>query len=282
MHRLRERSSQLGLGLGLRGPHFEALEASPPRLGFLELLSENWMDAPARRHRHLETLLPRYPVVLHGVSLSIGSTDPLRRTYLLRLKPLIRETNPLWVSDHLAWTGVRGINTHDLLPLPATEEALRHVVARAREVSEILERPLVLENPSAYLEFPGSMSESEFVARIAEEADIGLLLDVNNVWVSSRNLGFDPLEYVDRMPADRIVQIHLAGHEDLGTHLLDTHGKPVSEEVWQLYARLIRRIGPRATLLEWDADVPPLASALQELKKAERWLSPELLYAMAG
>ena len=195
------------------------------------------MDSHGRPRTVLDEIVARYPVVAHGVSLSIGSTDPLDRGYLARLKRFVDEIEPVWVSDHVCWTGIGGINTHELVPIPFTEASLAHVVERVRIVQELLERPLVLENPSSYVTYVAStMSEWEFLARLAEEADCGLLLDVANVRVSSVNHGFDAVEYLRALPHDRVVQMHLAGHEELGTHIVDTHDRPVSDSVWELYA----------------------------------------------
>jgi hypothetical protein len=210
-------------------------------------------------------------VVLHGVSLSIGSTDPLDFGYLAKLKALAREVGAVWVSDHLAWTGVLGRNTHDLLPLPFDEATLAHTVARVRIVQEFLERPLVLENPSTYLAFArNTLREWEFLARLAEEADCGLLLDVNNVYVCSVNHGFDAEEYLRMLPHARIVQFHLAGHTDHGTHLIDTHDHPVCDPVWRLYALAYRLTGGVSTLVEWDARIPEFPVLHAEVLKARR------------
>jgi uncharacterized protein (UPF0276 family) len=230
----------------------------------------------------LDQIAERYPVVLHGVSLSIGSTDPLDRDYLRQLKALAARTRAHWVSDHLCWTGVLGRNVHDLLPMPYTEEALRHTVARARAVSDFLERPLVLENPSSYVEFASSsMPEWEFLARLAEAADCGLLLDVNNVYVSSFNHGFDPRAYVDALPADRVVQYHLAGHTHKGTHIIDTHSDHAVPEVWDLYARACRRTGNVATLYEWDEDIPDFDTVHAEALKAGAYRESVLAAAVS-
>ena len=259
----------LGYGIGLRTTHFgEILEKAPP-VDFFEVLSENFLDSGGRPSYILDRVAERYPLVLHGVSLSIGSTDPLDRGYLAKLKALAERTRAGWVSDHLCWTGVHGRNSHDLLPMPMNEETLRHVARRTRTVSEILERPLVLENPSTYLEFESTtMAEGEFLARLAEEADCGLLLDVNNVFVSSMNHGFDPRAYLDAIPRDRVVQYHLAGHTDKGTHLLDTHSTFVRDEVWDLFEYAVARTGEQSTLVEWDEDIPELAVVHGEALKA--------------
>ena len=262
----------LGLGIGLRGVHVPHILDERPDVGFFELLSENHLDAVGPAARRLERIVERYPVVLHGVSLSIGSVDPLDAVYLAKLRRLADRTGARWVSDHLSWSGVAGINTHDLLPLPYTEEALRHVALRARAVGEALGRPLVLENPSTYLTFAHStIPEAEFLARLCDEADIGLLLDINNVYVSARNHGFDAAAYIDAIPADRVVQVHLAGHTDKGTHLLDTHSCPVKDDVWALYQRFVARAGDVSTLLEWDEKIPAFQVVHDELRKAERF-----------
>jgi uncharacterized protein (UPF0276 family) len=214
----------LGIGIGLRTVHFGHILSQKPRIDWFEVLSENFMDTGGRPMWVLDQVCERYPVALHGVSMSIGSTDPLNREHLTKLKALAKRAGAHWVSDHLCWTGVMGRNTHDLLPMPYTEEALRHTARRVREVSDFLERPLILENPSSYVEFAAStMSEWEFLARLCAEADCGLLLDVNNIYVSSFNHGFDPEAYVDAIPAERVVQYHLAGHTHKGTHIVDTH-----------------------------------------------------------
>lgn len=259
----------LGIGIGLRTVHFPHILTEWPQLDWFEVLSENFMDTGGRPLHVLDQVVERYPVALHGVSLGIGNTDPLDREYLKKLKALAARSRAAWVSDHLCWTGVAGRNTHDLLPMPLDEPALRHVTARVREVSDFLERPLVLENPSSYLEFAtSSMPEWEFLARLAEDADCGLLLDVNNVYVSSVNHGFDANEYVDAIPADRVVQYHLAGHLNKGSHLLDTHSDHARPEVWELYARAVKRTGLVATLYEWDEDIPAFDVVVAEAHKA--------------
>lgn len=259
----------LGVGVGLRTAHFGHILSRHPVVDWFEVLSENFMETDGRPLYVLDQIAERYPVALHGVSLSIGSTDPLDRDYLRQLKGLAARTRAHWVSDHLCWTGVLGRNVHDLLPMPYTEEALRHTVARARAVSDILERPLVLENPSSYVEFAASsMPEWEFLARLAEAADCGLLLDVNNVYVSAFNHGFDPRVYVDALPADRIVQYHLAGHTHKGTHIIDTHSDHAVPEVWDLYARSVRRTGNVSSLYEWDEDIPDFETVHAEARKA--------------
>jgi hypothetical protein len=259
----------LGVGVGLRTVHFGHILSRHPAVDWFEVLSENFMETGGRPLYVLDQIAERYPVALHGVSLSIGSTDPLDRDYLRQLKGLAARTRAHWVSDHLCWTGVLGRNVHDLLPMPYTEEALRHTVARARAVSDFLERPLVLENPSSYVEFAASsMPEWEFLARLAEAADCGLLLDVNNVYVSAFNHGFDPRVYIDALPADRVVQYHLAGHTHKGTHIIDTHSDHAVPEVWELYARSVRRTGNVSSLYEWDEDIPDFETVHAEARKA--------------
>jgi len=261
--------ADLGIGIGLRTTHFGEILAGAPAVDWFEVLSENFLDTGGRPGYVLDRVAERYPVALHGVSLSIGSTDPLDRAYLRKLKALAGRTRARWVSDHLCWTGVLGRNTHDLLPLPYDEETLRHVTGRVKQVQDALERPLVLENPSTYLAFARStMPEWEFLARLCDGSGCGLLLDVNNVYVSSFNHGFDPCRYVDAIPADRVVQVHLAGHTNHGTHILDTHDGPAIDAVWDLYARLCARTGPVSTLFEWDASIPPLAAVRAEAEKA--------------
>jgi uncharacterized protein len=275
----------LGIGIGLRTVHFPHILAEKPAIDWFEVLSENFLDTGGRPMYVLDQVAERYPVALHGVSMSIGSTDPLNSEYLRKLKALAQRCRAHWISDHLCWTGVQGLNSHDLLPMPYTEEALRHTAARVRAVSEILERPLVLENPSSYVEFAASsMTEWDFLARLADEADCGLLLDVNNVYVSSFNHAFDPNVYIDALPADRVVQYHLAGHTNKGTHIIDTHSDRAIDEVWDLYARAWKRTGPVATLFEWDESIPPFevvhAEALKARARREA-ASPETVHGAA-
>jgi uncharacterized protein (UPF0276 family) len=259
----------LGVGIGLRTVHFGEILAGKPALDWFEVLSENFMDTGGRPLHVLERVVERYPVALHGVSLSIGSTDPIDRGYLQKLKALATRTRAAWVSDHLCFTGVLGRNTHDLLPLPYDGATLRHVSRRVMQVQDALERPLVLENPSTYLAYArSSMTEWEFLQALCDATGCGLLLDVNNVYVSSYNHGFDPRQYIDAVPADRVVQVHLAGHTNKGTHIVDTHDGRAIAAVWKLYARLTARTGPVSTLFEWDAKIPPLAAVVKEAEKA--------------
>ncbi|WP_313537302.1 DUF692 domain-containing protein [Sphingomonas sp.] len=274
---------RLGLGLGLRNVHFDAILADAPDDLWFEAISENFMDSGGRPRAMLEAVAERHPVVLHGVSMSIGSTDPLDRAYLASLKRLADAIRPAWISDHLCWTGVNGRNTHDLLPLPLTEESLAHVVARVRQVQDLLERPLILENPSSYVRFVQStISEPDFLRALAADTGCGLLLDVNNVFVSSFNAGTDPFAYLDAFPCDRVVQMHLAGHQDCGTHVIDTHDRPVRREVWDLFRAAWQRTGGAATLLEWDDRIPGFDDCLTELRKAERYMGAGAVPIMAA
>jgi uncharacterized protein (UPF0276 family) len=265
----------LGDGVGLREPHFAHLMRTDPAawgVDWFEILSENFLDHHGYAAHVLEQVAAHRPVVMHGVSLSIGSVDPLDLAYLDKLAELAARVKPVWISDHLCWTGTAGVNSHDLLPMPLTEASLAHVTARVRQVQDRLGRPLILENPSTYLRFAGpQMPEWEYLARLAEDADCGLLLDVNNVYVSAFNHGFDATAYVEALPAERIVQVHLAGPRDCGTHLLDTHDSPVLVPVWDLYALAMRRTGGVSTLLEWDSDIPPYEELLAELGKARAY-----------
>ncbi len=262
----------LGIGVGLRTVHYPHILEKRPDVDFFEVLSENYMDTGGRPVWVLDQVAECYPVVLHGVSMNIGSTDPLDRDHLSKLKSLAARTRAAWVSDHLCWTGVAGRNTHDLLPMPLTEEALRHVAQRVKQVSEILERPLMLENASTYAEFASSsMPEWEFLARLMEDADCGMLLDVNNVYVSSYNHGFDPKQYLDAIDPARVTQYHLAGHTNKGTHIIDTHNDHVIEAVWDLYRHSVARTGNVATLLEWDADIPEFDVVHAEALKARAY-----------
>ncbi len=257
--------------MGLRREHFERVLEGPTQVDWFEVISENFMVKGGRPLHVLERVRRDYPVVLHGVSLSIGTTDPLDRGYLERLRELALRFEPAWLSDHLCWTGVGGPNAHDLLPLPYTEEALDHVVARVEAVQEHLGRRIALENASTYLRFAGStLPEWEFLAQLATRADCGILLDVNNVYVSAVNHGFDPETYLAALPSERVWQVHLAGHSDRGSHLLDTHSRPVCEEVWELYRSATRRIGAVASLVEWDEDIPEWDRLESESLQARR------------
>jgi uncharacterized protein len=261
----------LGFGLGLRADHYETILGGRPAIDWFEALTENYLVPGGRPLHYLTKIRERWPIVLHGVSLSIGSTAPLDRDYLGQLAALAARIEPAWVSDHLCWTGIAGTNTHDLLPLPGTDEAVRHIAARVRTVQDVLGRRILLENVSSYVAFAAStLTEWEFVAAVAGEADCLLLLDVNNVYVSSVNHEIDALAYLDAMPAHRVQQIHLAGHENCGDYLIDTHGEAVPDPVWALYAAAVRRFGAVTTMIERDMHVPPLDTLLPELEHARR------------
>jgi uncharacterized protein (UPF0276 family) len=258
-----------GFGLGLRPAHYAAFLAGRPRVDWLEIISENYMEPGGRPLATLDRLRADYPMVMHGVSLSIGGSDPLDGDYLARLESLARRVEPLWISDHLCWTGIGGCNMHDLLPLPYSEEALDHVAARVDAVQEALGRRLLLENVSSYVGFAAStLSEWEFLAELARRTDCLLLLDVNNIHVSACNHGFDPAAFLAGIPAERVQQIHLAGHEDNGDHLIDTHDHPVADPVWALYAAALRHCGAVATMIERDDRIPPLEELVSELDQA--------------
>ena len=261
----------LGFGLGLRVEHYAEILEGAPAVDWFEAVTENYLVPGGRPLQNLMRVRERFPIALHGVSLSIGSTTPLDLNYLSQVKALAKRVQPAWISDHLCWTGVNGKNLHDLLPLPYTEEALAHVVARVRAVQDILGRRILLENVSSYLAFHESrMTEWEFLAAIAQQADCLILLDVNNVYVSSVNHEFDPLAYLDGIPGERVQQIHLAGHESHGDYLIDTHDQPVPDAVWALYQEALRRYGHVPTMIERDANIPPLAELEAELRIARR------------
>ena len=259
----------IGFGLGLRVDHYEAILGGSPPVDWFEVLTENYLVPGGRPLDYLMRFRERYPLAMHGVSLSIGSTAALDQDYLRELHALARRVEPVWISDHLCWTGTAGRNTHDLLPLPYTEEALAHVAERVTQVQEVLGRRILLENVSSYVTFRDSqLTEWEFLSEIARRADCLILLDVNNIYVSAVNHGFDPLRYLDGIPGERVQQIHLAGHENHGDYLIDTHDHPVPDPVWELYAQALRRFGPIATMIERDDHIPPLAQLTAELDRA--------------
>lgn len=259
----------LGVGVGLRVPHYAEILKHRPRVDFFEIISENFMGAGGKPRFHLEQVLETYRVIQHGVSLSIGGPDEPDRDYLQQLKELVRKVKPAWLSDHFCWCGAGGAHLHDLLPLPYTDAAVRRVARRAKMVQDFLEVPFALENTSSYLTYTASgMSEWQFVSEVVERADIGLMFDVNNVYVSAFNHGFDAFEFVRQVPHDRIVQIHLAGHTRLETHIIDTHNGHAIEEVLDLYRETIRLAGPVSTLIEWDDDIPELRVLLAEAERA--------------
>ncbi|MEO7109189.1 MAG: DUF692 domain-containing protein [Polyangiaceae bacterium] len=265
----------LGVGIGARAKHYSELLGesndgkADARLDWLEVISENFMVAGGKPLENLDRLRAKYPLVNHGVSMGIGSMGDLDMKYLARLKAVVQKINPPWCSDHLCWTGANGVEIHDLLPLPHTQEAIAHVSDRIRRVQDFLEVPFAIENVSSYLAYKESeMPEWELVAQIAEKADCGILFDCNNIYVSGKNHDFDPNEYVDAMPKGRVVQMHLAGHTDKGTYLLDTHSDHVADPVWELYRRATARFGAVSTLIEWDEEIPDLDVVATEAVKA--------------
>jgi len=264
--------SHLGFGLGLRPPHYPHIVDHRPEVDWFEIISENFMDTDGRPKRNLARIKEHYPIVMHGVALSIGTVDPLNSEYLQKLKTLVHWVKPAWISDHLCWTGIAHRNTHDLLPVPYTEEALKHIVARIRQVQDYLERPIAFENPSTYLEFKSShMPEAEFIARMVEKSGCNLLLDVNNVYVTCYNHRLDPKAYIDTLPLSCVAQIHLSGHSNYGTHIIDTHDDHVVDEVWALYGYVVKQAGrvPN-TMIEWDDKIPEFPVLFAELEKARR------------
>ncbi len=280
----RSEFAPLGFGVGLRRPHYVHILEQHPPMDWFEVVSENFMVEGGRPLEVLEGVRAHYPVVMHGVSLSIGSSDPLNRAYLETLRAATRRFEPAWVSDHLCWTGVGGRNLHDLLPLPYTEETVTHVSRRIRQVQEILERTILIENVSSYMAFRSSrLEEWEFLTAVAEGADCGILLDINNIFVSAFNHRFDPLRYIDAVPADRVVQFHLAGHSDHGSYLLDTHDHPIRPEVWALYEHAVRRFGRVPTLIEWDDNIPDFevlaAGAAEARRRCDLALDSERRFA---
>jgi uncharacterized protein len=267
----------LGFGLGLRSTHYQEIIDTKPKVDWFEAISENFMGT--RYHnspKSLKSLLEirdEYPVCLHGVSLSLGSSDPLNIEYLKKWKELIQIVEPAWVSDHLCWTGVLHKNSHDLLPLPYTKETIAHVVEKIKTVQDYLGRRILIENVSSYVEANFSeMNEAEFLVEVANQADCGILLDLNNIFVSSFNHGFDPETYLDKIPWQRVGQVHLAGPSDYGTYMIDTHDQPVREETWELYQSMLKRRGPVSTMIEWDDDIPPLQDLIGHLQIAKDFI----------
>jgi hypothetical protein len=258
-----------GVGVGLRVPHYRHILSRQPDVDFFEIIGENFMVAGGKPLYHLERVLERYRVILHGVSLSIGGPEPPDRDYLRRLKALVRRVRPPWVSDHFCWCGAGGAHLHDLLPLPYTTEAVRRVAERAGMVQDFLEVRFALENTSSYLAYTSSsMTEWEFISEVAERADIGLMFDVNNVYVAAYNHGFDPYAYVRGIPHRRVVQVHLAGHTNLGKYIIDTHRGHVIDPVWDLYRETIELCGPVSTLIEWDDEIPDFPVLMAEAERA--------------
>jgi uncharacterized protein len=261
----------LGFGLGLRPDYYEEILTQKPDLDWFEIVTENYLIPGGKPLYYLEKIRANYPIVMHGVSLSLGSSDPLDIDYLRQLNALVARIEPAWISDHLCWTGVNGINAHDLLPIPYTRQAMTHLVARIQQVQDFLGRPILIENVSSYLSYKQSeMTEWEFIGELVKRAGCYILLDVNNVYVSAINHQFDPLDYIQAMPAERVVQIHLAGHANHGDYIIDTHDAAVIQPVWDLYAATIQHLGQVSTMIERDANMPPLAELLAEVNEARR------------
>lgn len=274
----------LGFGLGLRTKHYHTILDERPKVDWFEIITEDFLVPGGRPHYYLDKIRAYYPIVMHGVSLSIGSTDPLNMEYLSKVKALTERIQPAWVSDHFCWTGVQNINLHDLLPLPYTEEAIQHVVERILRVQDFLGRRILLENTSSYITFKAStLTEWDFINEVIRKADCYLLLDINNVFVSSFNHGFDPQEFIKNIDAERVQQFHLAGHTNLGDHIIDTHDEPIIDPVWDLYQFALQRFGPISTMIERDDNIPPLADLLKELGQAkaiaERVFAKDKVYA---
>ncbi len=265
------KSMLAGFGLGLRTPHYQDFIDAPQRVDWLEIISENYLVDGGKPLYYLDRIRRDYPMVMHGVSLSIGSADPLDMDYLGQIRQLARRIEPAWISDHICWTGTNSLNMHDLLPMPLTRQSLEHIVSRVGQVQEFLSRPLVLENASTYVSFHcDELAEWEFVDELVKRSGCELLLDVNNVYVSSVNHGFAPRDYINAVPAAAVRQIHLAGHEDHGDYIIDTHDHPIVDPVWELYAYTLGRIGMVPTMIERDDNIPPLAEMVAELDHARR------------
>ncbi len=260
----------LGFGLGLRPEHYEEILQQKPAVEWFEIITENYLIEGGKPLYYLDEIRKDYPIVMHGVSLSIGSSDPLDSNYLKQLKTLAERIEPCWISDHLCWTGINNINLHDLLPLPYTQEAIEHLVGRIHYVQEYLQRPILIENLSSYLSFKQSeMPEWEFLSAIVKQSGCYLLCDINNIYVSAINHNFNPLDYLYALPANRIAQIHLAGHSQEGAYIIDTHDAAIISPVWDLYATAIEHFGLISTMIERDDKIPPLAELLIELNHAK-------------
>lgn len=265
-----QRNNIAGCGIGLRLDHFDEIDEQQPDIPWFEILSDNYLIEGTSQRDYLYKFRENYPVTFHGVGMSIGSTDPLNKEFLNALKKLKNEIQPTWISDHLCWTTAHGQVTHDLIPLPYTDTVVQHIVDRISQVQDFLGEQIVLENVSSYLEFKKSdMSEWEFINEVTTRSDCKLLLDVNNIYVSSQNHQFDAMEYLTAMPIDRIAEMHLAGYEDRGTHLLDTHSRAVTGPVWDLFAKAVEYVGDVPVLIEWDADIPSLQRVIEEADKAK-------------
>jgi uncharacterized protein len=269
-----------GVGIGLRIPHYQHIFEKKPVVDWFEIISENFMIDGGRPLHVLDQILERYRVVQHGVSMYFGSAEPLNREHLTRLKTLVKRTNTPWLTDHLCWGSVDGRYSHDLLPMPYTFEAARRTAQKIREARDFLEVPIAVENVSSYAEFHVSeMTEWEFLNEVVEDADCGILLDVNNIYVSSQNHSFNPLDYVNNVPHERVAQIHIAGHSKYRKYILDTHDHAVIDPVWELYARAIERVGPTATLLEWDDRIPSFEEVHHEALKAAQYVPAKVQVA---
>jgi uncharacterized protein (UPF0276 family) len=259
----------LGYGLGLRKDHYETVLSQRPAVDWFEVITENYLVPGGKPLHYLHRIREHYPMSMHGVSLSVGGTDPLNRDYLRQVKALAADIEPAWISDHLCWTGVDGLNMHDLLPLPYTQETLRHVVERVRQVQDFLGRRILLENVSSYVTYRDSeMTEWEFLCAVAQEADCLILLDINNVYVSAYNHEFSASAYIEHVPVQRVMQFHLAGHRNLSDYIVDTHDEDIIDPVWALYRQSVQRFGRVSTLIERDDCIPPLAALLEELNRA--------------
>lgn len=260
----------LGFGLGLRTDHYHHILENKPKIDWFEVISENYMVAGGKPKYYLHAIREHYPIVMHGVSMSIGSTDPLNVDYLKQLRQLINEVEPEWVSDHLCWTSVGGVNSHDLMPLPYTEEALNHVVERIQQVQDFLGRQILMENVSSYITYQqsGEINEWEFYSNVVEKSDCLMLLDINNIYVSARNHHFDAMDYINSVPPERVHQFHLAGHTDYGDYVVDTHDNDVVDAVWKLYEKAIPRFGATSTMIERDDNIPTFQNLEKELDRA--------------
>ncbi len=270
--------TEYGIGIGLRVPHYQHILENKPGVDWFEIISENFMVDGGRPLGVLDQILEQYKVVQHGVSMYFGSVEPLNREHLTRLKKLVKRTKSPWLSDHLCWGSVDGTYSHDLLPLPYTFEAAKKTAEKIRQAQDFLEVPVIVENVSSYAEFHVSeMTEWEFLSEVVERADCGMLFDVNNIYVSSQNHDFDPLNYIENVPHHRVAQIHIAGHSRYRKYILDTHDHPVIDPVWRLYERAIELIGPTATLLEWDDRIPTFEEVHTEALKAKKYLPTSAL-----
>ena len=259
-----------GCGIGLRLDHFDEIDEQQPNIPWFEILSDNYLIEGTKQRDYLYQFRENYPITFHGVGLSIGSTEPLNMDFLKSLKKLKNEVQPAWISDHLCWTSAHGVVTHDLIPLPYTESVVDHIVGRITQVQDFLGEQIVIENVSSYLQFKTTdMTEWDFINEVTRKSDCKLLLDINNIYVSSRNHQFNADQYLYAMPAERVAEMHLAGYEDRGTHLLDTHSRPVTDPVWELFTKAVKHLGDVPVLIEWDSDIPSLQRVIDEADKAK-------------